>query len=109
MQEEACHTGRVSPRASQYQFRRQQMEPSPRTEGETHGGSLGRVLFVRSGRHCAGDRNLPLVGGEAKRPKELRRLNLYNWTELRVRVFSLVTEVHMSHLFPVLWTLKEEE
>ena len=48
MQDEACHTGRVSRRASRYQARQQQMEPSQQTEGETHGGRLGRVLLARS-------------------------------------------------------------
>ena len=64
---------------------------------------------MRCGRHCAGDRGLPLVGGEAKSPKELPSLNLHSLTELRVRVCSSVTEVHMSHLFSVLVALKEEE
>ena len=55
-----------------------------------------------------GAANFLLVGGEANPPKELRNLKLYSLTEMRDRFFSLVTEVHMSHIFPVLGALKEE-
>ena len=60
---------------------------------------MDQVVFARRGKRCPGDRNPPVVSGEAKPPTELRNLNLCSLTELKVRaLFVSLRGAHVSSL-----------